>query len=342
MRIPGQMRMGYYPTPERITDLIRERFTFPSGPFAALDPCAGEGIALDQFTRGTQAATYGIELDDTRAGEAAERLRTVRHSAIEDMKVSHKAFSLLWLNPPYDWQAEQVDADGDRKGKCQRKELTFLRRAVPWLCPGGIMVYVIPESAWIEDIRRLIAYKFEDVCAFRFPDPEYEQFGQIVVVGKRAVSDMPRPAPVLRDDMGEFQKKTYILPITNPDIKIFQTNKVDKSTMEKLVSCSGLWTKFLSRSRGMQRGSAAGKRPPLPLHSGHLSLMLAAGVLDGVIGNNGDSHVIKGKVTKGLTTTTETHVNSDAKTETTVSTYRDDYQVSIKLLNRNGDIRELC
>ncbi len=39
-------------------------------------------------------------------------------------------------------------------------------------------------------------------------------------------------------------------------------------------------------------------RPPLPLHSGHLGLLLAAGKLDGIIGQGVDRHVVKGKVTK--------------------------------------------
>ena len=69
--------------------------------------------------------------------------------------------------------------------------------------------------------------------------------------------------------------------------------------------------------------------------------MLAAGVLDGVVGNNGDSHVVKGKVSKTTNSVTTEEVNP--ATGETITTRRelDEYRVTIKVLERSGTIREL-
>ena len=76
-------------------------------------------------------------------------------------------------------------------------------------------------------------------------------------------------------------------------------------------------------------------RPPLPLHSGHLGLLLAAGKLDGVVGEGVDRHVVKGKVTKVVSKVEE------YKGDVLEQRELDRYVVSIKVLNRNGEIREL-
>ena len=56
MRIAGRIKMGYYPTPVKVVDCIKTcLLLFPREPFTALDPCCGEGLALEQLVTGTQA-----------------------------------------------------------------------------------------------------------------------------------------------------------------------------------------------------------------------------------------------------------------------------------------------
>ena len=77
------------------------------------------------------------------------------------------------------------------------------------------------------------------------------------------------------------------------------------------------------------------ERPPLPLHQGHLALMLATGMLSGVVGSGEDRHVVKGKVQKVVVNHTE--YNSGAVQERQL----DQYQVSIKVLTIEGEIKVL-
>ena len=73
----------------------------------------------------------------------------------------------------------------------------------------------------------------------------------------------------------------------------------------------------------------------MPLHSGHLGLLLAAGKLDGVVGTGPGLHVVKGKVTK-ITSTVQEY-----KGEVLEERELDRYVVFIKILNRDGQIKEL-
>lgn len=64
MRLAAQAKMGYYPTPEGVTEIIirylkRER----KGHIRIFDPCSGEGTALYIVGNHLQAETYGIEID---------------------------------------------------------------------------------------------------------------------------------------------------------------------------------------------------------------------------------------------------------------------------------------
>src|SRR5581483_4158702 len=97
-----------------------------------LDPCCGEGLALEGIVRGTKMTSYGIELDGERARAAEKRLAHVVHAGYEEVEISPGSMGLLFLNPPYD------------SGEGERKELTFLRNLIDTLMPGGVLVYIIP------------------------------------------------------------------------------------------------------------------------------------------------------------------------------------------------------
>ncbi|MBC7106444.1 MAG: class I SAM-dependent methyltransferase, partial [Firmicutes bacterium] len=119
MRLAGQAKAGYYPTPAVVVDRLKHILKFPEEPFAALDPCCGEGDALALLLEGTGGRGYGVELDLSRAKRAREKLHRAVPGAFELAKVPARAFSLLFLNPPYAWE---VGGQGEKQ---QRKELLF-------------------------------------------------------------------------------------------------------------------------------------------------------------------------------------------------------------------------
>jgi tRNA G46 methylase TrmB len=105
MRLEGQSKMGYYPTPDLQVKLIK---TWLSGKNTRLlDPCAGRGEALAEIAWALPGSqTYGIELSDTRAAEAANVLDHVLNTGFEYAVLTGSTFSAVLLNPPYDGETE--------------------------------------------------------------------------------------------------------------------------------------------------------------------------------------------------------------------------------------------
>ena len=336
MRIAGRMKMGYYPTPPGVVEQIRKCFSFPREPFTALDPCCGEGTALAQLVEGTQAITYGVELDEHRAGTAQGRVQNLLKCGIEKTRIADHSCSLLFLNPPYDEATCEEDADT----KTERQEKAFLRMTWSYLVPAGVLVYIIPQTRLNRGIARLLASRFERISIFRFPDPEYDDFRQVVVMGVRKSGNSLDAGMALKlqnvpnrrlKPLSEDTTSPYSVPPAAP-LKLFHSTVIDPAELAKQMAQSPLWRRFHAMT---SRTELKLPRPPLPLHSGHLGLLLAAGKLDGVVGEGADRHVVKGKVTKVVSRVEE------YKGDVLEQRELDRYVVSIKILNRNGEIREL-
>jgi hypothetical protein len=336
MRIQGRIKMGHYPTPARVVELIRNYIAFPPGQFSGLDPCCGEGDALASLIAGTTAITYGVELDHQRAEKSKSRLHHVLRCGIEETRIQRCSFSLLLLNPPYD----EVTMEEEANSKTERQERAFLRMTVPYLIPGGVLAYIIPQNRLDKAIGRLLASRFEHLHISRFPDPEYGDFRQIIVFGVRKTdnnldeeeaSRLQNTPKVDLVPLSSSPEIHYPVPASGP-LTQFRSVLVDPEEMEKHLAQSALWKRFAALTT---RSEMRIPRPPLPLHSGHLGLLLAAGKLDGIMGIGEDSHLVKGSVRK-ITT-----VLQEIKGEVLEERELDRYVVSIKILNQQGVIREL-
>jgi predicted RNA methylase len=103
MRIEGQSKMGYYPTPETSLHYITTWLSLAGdGLRRYLDPCAGKGETLAAIAAAHGPADcYGIELSDLRAAEAKTVLNYVLNTGYEYAVLTDETFSLVLLNPPY-------------------------------------------------------------------------------------------------------------------------------------------------------------------------------------------------------------------------------------------------
>lgn len=263
MRLAGRIKMGYYPTPPRVVAMLSTWFG-SSQPFAALDPCCGEGRALADFLQCRHgAAGYGVELDRARAMEARRRLRRVLHTDAFFIRTSHEAFSLLWLNPPYD-TGEAED------GRRERLEVRFLRDMHVYLKPGGVLIYIIPEEQLTEKVAKMLTYRFSDLRAFRFPDPEFGEYGQVVVLGGK------KPAPAAEPESAEALARAatdgalpplepapdpaYAIPSSDPEVRIFRGMVLSEEDVMSALRDSRLWSRV--RERPAETLPACGWRRP--------------------------------------------------------------------------------
>ena len=307
MRLAGQLKGGYYPTPPRVVDYIRSLLMAPirygrnrDDIVRLLDPCCGPGDPLSQLagsiSRHVAVETYGVELHTEQAQEAAERLDHALSSDLFRCSIANRAFNLLWLNPPY---------DHDREDK--RVEHAFLTHCSRYLEPDGVLVYIIPRSQ-IATSARFLTTNYRRVRVWAFPEPEREAFDQVVVLGVRK----PQPRPDARamadlvasiDDLEPLRhnlRPEYDVGMSQPGPVMFTTRVIDFSKAVAEARKRGLWTQD-EITDAFWPPTDRSTRPLMPLRKGHLAMLVAAGFLDNLELETPESRVlVKGRTTKEM------------------------------------------
>ena len=190
-RLASQSKAGYYPIPveeiERIIPHLRINYVPGEQEYInALDPCCGEGEALQIFSNAMKPVdairftSYGVELEQTRFEKAAAVLD---HTIHEDYALlrANDAYSMMGLNPPYDENYKE------------RSELRFLRtlsgKAKNVLCKNGLLMFCIPQAV-LAPCAIHLTKTFKDIRVFRFTDDFFDQFEQVVVFGSHGSSPL--------------------------------------------------------------------------------------------------------------------------------------------------------
>ena len=310
MRLAAQAKGGFYPTPERVVDLIADLIHTPSGHYhrgwetiRILDPCCGAGEALRRLAESLDRPdsmpieTYGVELHRDRAEEAEKVLHRTLASDLFQTSIANGAFGLLLLNPPYDWDSED-----------KRVEHAFLTQTTRYLAENGLLVFIVPRQRLSYSARYLSTHYGRMQC-WAFPDPEREVFDQVVVFGYRKTDPVPdahaegmvmewslgQPEPLRSHQYTEFS------PATTPSgDMLFTTRTVDPVAAAAEARRSGLWTNTDITDTLWPSGDAR-TRPLMPLRRGHMAMLVAAGFLNNlVLEADGRRVLVKGRTAKEM------------------------------------------
>ena len=138
MRFAGRTRLGFYPLPLPEAERIRRFLAIPDKQCCALDPCVGDGAAFAAITPDKGVLRYGVELDAGRAERAGAKGIEVIHGNCFDVQCPVESFSLIYLNPPYDFEIGEE--------RSQRMERLFLEHVYRWLKRSGVLVMVTPGA----------------------------------------------------------------------------------------------------------------------------------------------------------------------------------------------------
>ena len=296
MRPVAKLKMGFYPLPLPEAERIRRFLRYPENSCAAIDPCIGDGTAFAVITGEAPALLYGIELDAYRAEQARARAHEVIHGSAFDVHCSVESVSLLYLNPPYDFEWGE-----DHMGRMER---AFLEQCYRWLMPGGVLVFVLPGQR-LCTCDRLLATHFRDKRVYRLSAPDSAKYGQVVVFGVRRTRrerDRLRDSELTRarDLIDEMSRKWNELG-TLPD-EPHAVYPIPESGPLKLV-CNGLpldeIEDLLPNSPAYRQASRilfalpqkVECRPLTPLHAGHVALLAVSSMLDGVLGSGDNRHI---------------------------------------------------
>jgi predicted RNA methylase len=346
-RFQSQAKMQYYPTPTAIAEAVARSVT-RSGPglIRTIDPACGEGTALLLTTAslGDPIERYGIELNQDRAQTARSVLTRVLRTDIRSTRVANNAFGLVYLNPPYDFDIAVLEE------AAQRLELYFLQVALRYLTIKGVLVYLIPEPRLNSKIANILAYQFEHIRVFRFPDAAFTAYRQVVIFAIRKATPL-RDDETLRTlremgigtiqppDLPDQVEPAYTVPSSLPVANLlFQSLSVEPEDLVQEIERYGLDEMVFRRLH--PEAAAYRMRPLMPLRRGHLALVLASGYLNNELVEDpktGDRLLVKGRTEKN-TVRLEEH---DASGGTTI-TERDVLNIVITALDlHSGELQTM-
>ncbi|HET9281228.1 MAG TPA: DUF6094 domain-containing protein [Candidatus Angelobacter sp.] len=292
MHIHGKTKLGFFPLPISEARRLRNYLSLPNE-FSALDPCAGDGVAFTALLEGASARRYGIEIDAFRTEQARAVGLDVLQANTMDVRCPVESVSLLYLNPPYDWESGQ---SGN-----QRLELVFLEHTYRWLRAEGVLIFVIPQGR-LKLCARILADHFKDIRLYRFGDPECLRFKQVAVFAVRRKRSERLGDSVLREAerylerlalqdnlalLTDIADAIYAVPPSGPAELTNIGLPLDE--VEDLLLRSGAYrqaARVLIHEHSNVRG-----RPLTPLHGGHVGLLCTAGLLNGVFGDGDQRHI---------------------------------------------------
>ncbi|PSR36839.1 MAG: hypothetical protein C7B44_06920 [Sulfobacillus thermosulfidooxidans] len=171
MRLEGQARLGYYPTPPAIAHILARacRPAHADQPWTVCDPFCGPGDALLAFDTPYR---YGVELDEGRAAQATAQPLTVITGNAFDVSLPAQSLSVLFLNPPYDWDPIANI----------RIELLALHTFVSAVKVHGLVFLIFPKTILSSLLTTAADLPLRPLGFYRFPDPDYDRFQQVILI----------------------------------------------------------------------------------------------------------------------------------------------------------------
>ena len=296
MRIAARTKLGFYPLPLSEAERMRRFLTFSDRQCCALDPCVGDGAAFAEIASGDNVLRYGVELDAGRAEQARTKGIDVIHGNCFDVQCPVESFSLIYLNPPYDFEISEE--------KSQRMEKLFLEHVYRWLKPLGVLVLVVPAKR-IADCAVVLSRHFRDVRIYRLTEPESVRYQQVAVLGLRRTRqerDRLRDNEIVQAQLwlsslgGKLQElpplpaepdHTYAVPLGATVRLVYRGLPLDE--IEDLLPKSSAYRQVSAIIFAQQ--SDVTRRPLTPLHGGHVGLLCTAGMLNGIFGDGESRHL---------------------------------------------------
>lgn len=340
-RPESKLKLGYFPLPDSEAPKIAKLLSFPNGvPTTALDPCAGTGTALLDITANAEdCRLYGVELDAARARTCAAVGIETLHADFSDV-TGMGTMSLIYCNPPYD-----LDSATDEVKR--RQEGVFLQNVTEWLAPGGLLVFVVPYYT-LRDCAQRFATAYDRVVILRLSDPLAALYKQVVVFAvRKKYNNYPdqRIYKQLRDASSHTSDLVTLDEAIEAGITPFSIRRavpvairstaLPSDVIEDLLPLNQAYkvvSQFLLPPEDLEI-----KRPPTPLHAGHVGLLCSAGMLNGIFGEGENRHSARWRTTKYTAHLPQT----EEEAEEGITRQMERFSTEVCLLYANGEFATL-
>ena len=302
----NEEKMGAYFTDVSMCERMRNLFEFDDNKeYSILEPSIGNAKAIGAVLGEPRSniKVFGIELNTNTYHELQKNPHcdySLNADFLNDVYITNSIFSMVWMNPPY----------GLNENGC-RYETLFLEKATSYLKSGGIMCAVIPSYIFqSEKWCRTYLARYEHLAHFRFDEGVYEQFKQVVVVGKKkqslglevstlehfmeAVSEVEL-YPYLPE--GDYENKIIVPPSPADGVSDFTTRVFNpEEAYSKMKKTSQLFTskKVCSKVEMKEYSAVELGNPILPLSPSMCYLISTIGGGSGLCGEEGAKHLQRG------------------------------------------------
>lgn len=314
-RLEAISKALFYPTPIEIVKLIAS-YVKVSGVGVILDPCAGDGGPIELLADQLKVTSFANELDPGRYEEVAGKVNHAVCGPRELLEVEGE-FNVVFDNPPY-----------DRSITGERMEIQHIKLDLKLLAPYGLGIWVVPESILDYDLCSFLCIELLQVIVRRFPMPEYDKFKQVVIFGIKREKPSTYAYSLASDLEFKVQQGVETLayaelildytrtaaPITRFEMALPNSVVVMEELDQYGIDTTATWDALF----GIDKSAIVDFKPMLPLRSGHMAFVIAAGIVDGTeVEIDGHRHIIKGSTEKKILTTRQSEA-IEAGTKTTV------------------------
>jgi hypothetical protein len=375
VRLAAQAKLGWYPAAqEAIAELVKHLRVRPPDPdktladVPILDPCAGEGQAIRQIANALgvdPGYIYAIELDAGRAEVSRANLpggNVLGPASFLGVQVSGQSFGLAYVNPPFD----------DELGGGRREEQAFAERATRLLVPRGILVLVCPLKALAGNrpFCTFLDAHYDELCVYKFPDG-HRPYNEIVVIGRKRREAIPADAiyqhgrlhklgltwdsgggylighlPALGQLQPESWRNGHPSSEREPVLRTWDIPRTTRPTTFKKTAFTDSELVAAVASSPLNALLREVKippplSPPLPLDKGHLGLILASGMLNGIVEGPHGVHVVRGsshKVEYHNKEASTSEENPETGAVTTKDVFSQRMVTIIRCVEQNGTI----
>lgn len=309
----NDQKLGAYYTDVRHAERLGQMFSL-KGETCILEPSVGDASAVLAFANkmdGKNYKLFGVELNSETYIEVKDRLHfSLNEDFLKGVRISTKAFSLCFSNPPYG-----TTEDGSRY------ETEFIKKIYSYMSAGGYLVLIVPKAA-LENMEfsRDYAARFETKEIFRFDPEEYEKYHQYALIAtrRRAIGVARDELSLFREEierdkfpylpaLDDFKGEKYVVPESKEsDVVLFTRVKFDYANAAVALIKSPLQDRtkisMVKPYVSMKVGD-----PVLPLKKDHLYLASIAGAGEGLAGSEQDKdlHLQRGTVNVEQSVTVE-------------------------------------
>jgi hypothetical protein len=250
-----------------------------------LDPFAGEGKFLAASAQAWNVTPYANELDENRAQQCIERFgaKQAVQCDVERLRASNGAFGIIWANPPHD---HDKTSEGSK-----RVEFQYLRHVWKWGTEGAIIMWCIYRQHITEEAAAFLAKNSQQVDVWALPGKHLGEYDQMVMVAIKGNQLNPN---TLYQHILQQKQQPRVLEVQDvplyrmpPAVRtgkfVFAPDVIDPQQGLRLIEEHGAW-----QSHGFQAlleipPQPSPLEPVVPPRPGHMALVLAGGVANGVV-----------------------------------------------------------